>query len=384
MVSLVILAAGSGKRMNSEINKVFLNLCGKTVLAHTLSAFNGIKEITNCVIVCRKGEEGLARKDAENCLKIPFCIVTGGSERQYSVKNAFNALPNDVRYICVHDAARCLVKREIIENCIKSARRFGSGCAGIPVKDTLKQTEGSLITSTVDRNSLAAIQTPQVFKKELLLRAHQKAQEEGFLGTDESVLVERLGEKVHMVLSDAQNIKITTVDDLKYAEFLLQGRQNFSFRIGHGYDAHRFAAGRKLILGGIEIPFEKGLLGHSDADVLIHAVTDALLGAGGFRDIGYYFPPSDDTYKDADSLKLLEKVGNMLEEKGFEVANIDATLILEAPKVAEHTGKMCQKIANALSLPDTKVNVKATTTEGMGFTGTGEGAAAQAVCLLTF
>lgn len=384
MVSLIVLAAGSGTRMQMEINKVYIKLCGKTVLAHTLTAFNDIKEITHCIVVCRKGEEAMAQKEAENCLEMPFCIVTGGSERQYSVRNALDALPKDTRYTLVHDAARCLVKREIIKNCIKSACQYGSGCACVPVKDTLKRTKDSQITGTVDRDGLFAIQTPQAFENELLLRAHQKAQEEGFLGTDESILVERLGEKVHMVLSDAHNIKITTAEDLKYAEFLLQERIGFSFRIGHGYDAHRFASGRKLILGGMEIPFEKGLLGHSDADVLTHAVMDALLGAAGLRDIGFYFPPSDDTYKDADSLMLLKRVGVLLAEKSFEIANIDATLILEAPKVACHTGRMRQNLANALSIPDTKVNVKATTTEGMGFTGTGEGAAAQAVCLLTF
>ena len=382
MVGAIILAAGSGQRMGSGQNKVFLRLGDKTVLAHTLAAFSRVEGVSQVILVCKAGEERLAEDEAKKYLKIPYKLVTGGTERQYSVRNALNALSEDIRYVCVHDAARCLVQPELIKACIGSAVSFGSGCAGAPVTDTIKKTNNGDITGTLNREGLAAIQTPQVFEKELLLRAHQKAQEDGFLGTDEAMLIERLHERVRLVSSDKDNIKITTTEDLKYAQYLLGSPPQPKLRVGHGYDAHRLTEGRRLVLGGVEIAHQKGLLGHSDADVLTHAVMDALLGAAGLKDIGCYFPPSDHRYKDADSIGLLTEVGAVLKEKGFGIVNIDATLVLQSPKVAGYIDAMRANLARALGMDSADVNVKATTTEQMGFAGREEGAAAYAVCMI--
>ena len=380
MVAAILLAAGSGKRMGADVNKVFMRLNTETVLAHTLMAFAQVDEVSQLILVCKKGEEHLARAEAAKYIHIPFCIVHGGEERQHSVANALAALQKSIRYVCVHDAARCMVSPRLIKACIKSAKKYGSGCAGAPVTDTIKRVEEGYITGTLNRSSLAAIQTPQVFEKELLLQAHAQAQEDGFLGTDEAMLIERLGFKARLVPSGKDNLKLTTQEDLKYAAFLKASAPQW--RIGHGYDAHPLAEGRKLILGGVEIAHEKGLLGHSDSDVLTHAVMDALLGAAGLKDIGCHFPPSDMQYKDIKSTLLLQKVGALVREKGFAVGNIDATLVLQKPKVAPYIEEMRQNLARALQIDKEQVNVKATTTEGMGFAGREEGAAAHAVCMI--
>jgi 2-C-methyl-D-erythritol 4-phosphate cytidylyltransferase/2-C-methyl-D-erythritol 2,4-cyclodiphosphate synthase len=381
-VSAVILAAGSAQRMQAGKNKAYIKVGDRSILSHTLTAFSRCAGISEIIIVCREEEMHLAEEEAARTLHAPYKTVPGGELRQQSVANALKVLSPDAEIVLVHDSARCFVEPELIRRCIESAILHGSGCAASSVTDTLKSIEGEAITGTIDRDRCVAIQTPQVFKRELLLKAHEKAEAEGFFGTDESVLVERLGEKVRFVLSKSENIKITTPKDLSYAEFLLFDRKNSLPRIGHGYDMHRLVPGRKLILGGVEIPFEKGLLGHSDADVLVHAAMDALLGAAGLPDIGSYFPPSDAAYKDANSISLLSRVKGFIREAGFSVVNIDCTVVLEAPKIAGYIPRMRENIAGALGLGLSSVNVKATTEEGLGATGRGEGAAAFAVCSL--
>jgi 2-C-methyl-D-erythritol 4-phosphate cytidylyltransferase/2-C-methyl-D-erythritol 2,4-cyclodiphosphate synthase len=379
-VGAVVLAAGSGRRMGIGANKVYMRLGGETVLGHTLAAFAQVEEISQLVLVCKAGEEALALSEAQKTIRVPFVIVTGGTQRQYSVKNALAALGEELEYVLVHDAARCMVSPQLIRDCIQSAIAYGSGCAGAPVTDTVKRVEEGFITGTVERSSLAAVQTPQAFEKALLAAAHAQAEKDGFLGTDEAMLVERLGIKVRLVPSGRDNIKITTREDMGYAGYLKGVAQKA--RIGHGYDAHRLQAGRRLVLGGVEIPHGKGLLGHSDADVLTHAIMDALLGAAGLKDIGCCFPPSDERYKDAKSTLLLAEVGRMLREKSFTVGNIDATLVLQTPKIAPYIDAMRENIAKALETETGRVNIKATTTEGLGFAGREEGAAATAVCMI--
>jgi 2-C-methyl-D-erythritol 4-phosphate cytidylyltransferase / 2-C-methyl-D-erythritol 2,4-cyclodiphosphate synthase len=382
MVSAIILAAGNAKRMHAKMNKAYMKLCGKSILYHTLLAFSKCEDIDEVILVCKKEEEELAAEDARIILKIPYKIVPGGEERQHSVYNALKAVHPESKYICVHDGARCLVKPDLIERCLKSAFEYGSGCAGVNITDTLKKIEGDDIVATINRESYIAVQTPQVFTRALLEKAHEQALADGFLGTDESILIERLGEKVKFVASDKDNIKITTAKDLRHAAILLREKRATASRIGHGYDAHRLVADRALVLGGVTIPFEKGLLGHSDADVLIHAVMDSLLGAAGLKDIGAYFPPSDETYKDARSVDLLKSVKKMLDYMGVQIVNIDGTVVLQSPKIAPYIEEMRRNIARALDIDFKRVNVKATTTEGMGFAGRGEGAAAYAVCNL--
>jgi len=380
--SAIVLAAGSASRMGSGVNKAYMKLKGKSILRHTLDAFSKCASIAEVIVVCREGEEHLAKREAETALKIPFKVVAGGEMRQQSVKNGLLAIAADADLVCVHDAARCLVSPELIERCVKSAEAYGSGCAGIYVTDTLKKADDGYIVETVDRESLIAVQTPQAFKKDLLLKAHEQAERDGFTGTDESVLLERMSIRVRFVPVKSENIKVTTPKDLDFAGYLLSENSKNAVRVGHGYDAHRLTEGRKLILGGVEIPFEKGLLGHSDADVLTHAVMDALLGAAGLRDIGHYFPPADDVYRDADSLVLLSRVKALVDEAGYSIVNVDCTMVLQAPKISQYTEQMRKNISHALGTGLSSVNVKATTTEGMGFTGAGEGACAYAVCSL--
>jgi len=284
----------------------------------------------------------------------------------------------------VHDGARPLVSGGTIDDVVAACSEHGAAAAGVPVKDTIKVVSGKFIAGTPDRTSLVSIQTPQGFRKDLLDRAFQKAYEDDFYGTDETVLLERIDEKVYIVMGEYSNIKITTPEDIAICGALLgihpEGDAGGKImRVGTGYDVHAFAEHRKLILGGVEIPFEKGLLGHSDADVLLHAIMDALLGACALADIGRYFPDTDENYRGISSLVLLEKVGDLIGSEGYEICNIDATVIAERPKIAPYIHQMIKHIAEVLKISEDKVNIKGTTTEGLGFCGRGEGIAAQAV-----
>ncbi|MBQ4062382.1 MAG: 2-C-methyl-D-erythritol 2,4-cyclodiphosphate synthase [Christensenellaceae bacterium] len=378
-VYAVLLCAGSGQRMGAGENKVLLSAGGRTVVFHALKALQESCVFEKVFVVVKDGEQPTIA-DSLCGLNIPHEFVVGGNTRQESVKNALDALPKDASTVAIHDAARCLTEAEHIKDCVKSALKYGSGVSGKKVVDTVKKVDGDVITGTVDRDSLVMIQTPQVFSAELIKEAYNKAFKDGFFGTDDSMLVERMGITPKVVLSDSINIKLTKPEDLDYAEFLL-GRRN-SMCIGQGYDAHRFEKGRPLIIGGVNIDYEMGLKGHSDADVLTHAIMDALLGAAGLKDIGSQFPDTDASYKDIYSIELLRRVGKLLKENNVGIVNIDATLLMERPKIAPYRDAMCENIANALNIDKKRVAIKATTTEEMGFIGRKEGAAAQAVCMV--
>ncbi len=375
----VLLAAGSGERMGAGKNKVFMMFGGKTALRLSFDAL----EKSGCfdrIYVVIKPEE---RSEAESSLEgvcLPYEFADGGSTRQDSVNSALKAMAKDAEIVAVHDAARCFVSPELISECVKSAKECGSGVAGSLVTDTVKTLKGTAITGTLDRDGIALIKTPQVFKYSLLAAAHEKAYADGFFGTDESMLIERLGAEPRLIVSGAENIKLTRPEDAEYAMYITKARKKM--RIGHGFDAHRFKSGRELILGGVKIEGHDGLDGHSDADVLTHAVMDALLGAAGLKDIGGQFPDTNPEFAGISSILLLERVKGLLLSAGAEIVNIDATLILEKPRIAPHIDRMRENIASALGIENECVNIKATTTEKMGFTGRGEGAAAEAVCLI--
>ena len=319
-------------------------------------------------------------------------VVAGGQTRQESVAIGLFTLggdPDDL--ILVHDGARPLVTSEVITRCIDGARRWGNAVAALPVADTLKAVDGAgddapTVTRTIDREGLWAVQTPQTFSVHALYAAHTSARDEGWTGTDEASLVERFGDTpVHLVLGDPQNFKITRPDDLRLASSVLRGRGAEAappMRIGFGYDIHRLTEGRPLVLGGVPIPSPRGLDGHSDADVLLHALCDALLGAAGLPDIGHLFPNTDPAYKDADSLSLLREVVRRLSELGYGVGNVDLTLLAEAPKIAPFIPQMRAAIADCLLVRPSQVGIKATTNEGLGALGRGEGMAAHAVALI--
>jgi len=378
----LIAAGGTGTRMGARTNKLMMPLNGKPVLARTLAVFDGMEEIAQIVVVLHPGLiDGVRGLLPEWGVAKPVNLVPGGKTRQESVYTGLRALPENTEIVAIHDGARPLIDPVIVRRTLLAAEKSGAAAAGIPVKDTLKRVGGeNRIESTVDRKDLWQVQTPQTFRCDLILDAHREAQAKGWTCTDDASLIERTGGTVTMVEGSALNVKITTPEDMHLAQKLLA--ETLSVKTGTGYDAHRLAADRKLILGGVDIPYDRGLSGHSDADVLTHAIMDALLGAAALGDIGQWFPPSDPAYEGVCSLDLLKKVGEAVTEAGYAISHIDGTIIAQAPKLAGHIPRMRSNIAGALGLDAGSVNIKATTTEGMGFTGRGEGIAAQAAATL--
>ncbi|MCI5149297.1 MAG: 2-C-methyl-D-erythritol 2,4-cyclodiphosphate synthase, partial [Candidatus Electrothrix sp. MAN1_4] len=317
-------------------------------------------------------------------------LYTAGSDtRQHSVQNGTKALPASIERIFVHDGVRPLVSAEIIDRCLVGIKEHGAVIAAVPVKDTLKEVEevedGTEIIGTVDRSQLWQAQTPQAMDLHLLERAYEYAAATGFIGTDEASLLEHAGVSVSVVMGSEENIKITRPGDLRIAAAFLQEDQKKgeAMRIGHGFDAHRLVEGRKLILGGVDIPYQLGLAGHSDADVVVHALMDALLGALGEGDIGRHFPDTDEQYQGADSLKLLERVMGLVKAKGMKLVNADITVICQQPKLAPHLETMQKNLVVVCGVTSEQLNIKATTTEKMGYTGRGEGIASHAVVIIS-
>ncbi|MBU1881843.1 2-C-methyl-D-erythritol 2,4-cyclodiphosphate synthase, partial [bacterium] len=268
-------------------------------------------------------------------------------------------------------------------NCLDALDKFDGAVPGIPVADTLRRFSENLSAGTIDRSQYILTQTPQCFQLPILRQALIKADEDGFVGTDDASCVERLpGTRVTIVSGEASNFKVTTSEDLYRAETMANSIATPGCRCGEGFDAHRYATGRDLILGGVKVPFDLGLHGHSDADVLCHAIGDALLGSVALGDLGVHFPDSDPQYEGVSSIELLRKIAAMVADRGYQIVNIDATLILQFPKIAPYRDEMRENIAAALSLALDAVSVKATTTEGMGPFGRGEGIACRAVALV--
>lgn len=377
-IAAVIVAAGNSTRMGRP--KLLIPLCGKPVLAHTLAAFE--KAAVDEIVVVARGCD-IPYFERELQVNKPCRFVQGGDTRQQSVANGIAAVSECATTVAIADGARPLITPEEIDRVIDTALRTDAAAAAVRVKDTIKQANAdNIITATPDRATLWQVQTPQVFSIELYRRAMAAAQADGLDLTDDCQLVEHIGAAVTLVESSYENIKITTPDDVTAGEAILKKRGLGGMRIGHGYDVHRFAENRKLILGGVDVPFELGLLGHSDADVLTHAIMDALLGAAALGDIGKLFPDTDAQYKGANSILLLKEVVRCVNERGFHVENIDATVLAQRPKLRPFIDTMRQQIADACGVAIDCVNIKATTEEGLGFTGAMEGIAAHAVCLL--
>lgn len=385
MVTAIFPAAGASRRMELQRNKNFLELCGEKILLRTLKTFSKSSRINYLIVVVAEKEveevEELLR--AEKNLK-NWQVVVGGNERQYSVSNGLKFVPEESKIILVHDAARPLIKLEVIEEVINAAEKFGGAIAAVRAKNTIKVIDAeNFAVNTPPRNKLVEVQTPQGFQKEILLQAYKRAEEENFLGTDDASLVERIGGKIKIVWSDYKNIKITTPEDIKIAETFLQKKSSQNeIRTGFGYDVHKLAENRKLILGGVEIPHKFGLLGHSDADVLIHAIIDGILGAAALGDIGQHFPDTDEKFKDIDSTKLLKKVCEIIAEKNFSIVNIDSTIVAQKPKLSPYILEIRKKLAKILQTDINLISVKAKTEEGLGFTGKEEGISSYAVVTL--
>lgn len=390
-VIAIIVAAGSGKRFGGALPKQYMKLGGQTVLQKSVKAFEENARVDDIIVVAGEGFTELA---AELCggFKKMHSVVLGGSERQDSVLRGLTEAAQTVNgvsentIILVHDAARPFVSDDIINSVIKGAEECGGAVPAVSVKDTVRQAEAlagfadtellkdgasQAASRTLDRRLLYSVQTPQGFRARVLTAAYEKAYNEEFFGTDDASIVERMGINLKIVKGDYANYKITTKEDMR-AEM----------RIGTGFDVHRLTEGRELYLCGVKIPHEKGLLGHSDADVALHALMDAMLGAAAMGDIGRHFPDSDEKYRGISSVKLLEEVCRMLEREGYSVGNVDLTVMAQKPKIAPYIPEMKRSVAAVLGTDENAVNIKGTTTEGLGFVGREEGIAAEAVCIL--
>lgn len=380
MWGAIILGGGSGQRMGAKCNKVLLPIAGKSMIVRSVEAF--VPLVEQVVVVSREEDMPvMASELAQNGLDVP--MVSGGATRQESVWRGLQALSGQCDGVLVHDGARCLVTADVIQRCMASVEECGTGVAAVPVTDTIKTvSDANIALDTPNRTSLRAVQTPQGFKTDLLRQAHEQAQRDGFLGTDDASLVERLGVPVQLTEGSRRNIKLTTPEDLLMAEAFFAEQALPALRVGQGYDVHRLVEDRPLILCGVTIPHTLGLLGHSDADVALHALMDAMLGAMALGDIGKHFPDTDPAYAGADSLQLAQHVARIMREHGWKIVNIDSTLLCQKPKLAPYIPAMRENLAAAFGMPVDAVSVKATTEEHLGFTGEGLGIAAHAVALI--
>ena len=374
----VVVAGGRGARAGLGRNKVFFTWKGRSVLSRCLDELERSGALDGAVLVL--GAEDFEQYDAlcarEGASPLVKRVVAGGDCRRRSVRSGLAALPEEAEIVAVHDAARPFVSPEAVRETVQSARKWGSGVISTPVTDTIKRVGPDGAVETLDRAQLRAVQTPQTFDCAKLKAAHERAEAEGFDATDDAALFEHYYGSVRLVTAPGAeaNIKLTNP-----ADFEKLSRP--AMRIGSGYDAHRLAEGRKLILCGIDVPHTRGLDGHSDADVAVHALMDALLGALGEGDIGRHFPDSDPAYEGISSMLLLEQVMKIVREHGYGVANADVTIVAQKPKLAAYIPAMRENLTRALGTE--AVNVKATTTERMGFEGEELGISAQAVALLT-
>jgi 2-C-methyl-D-erythritol 4-phosphate cytidylyltransferase/2-C-methyl-D-erythritol 2,4-cyclodiphosphate synthase len=375
----LIVAAGRGARFGGDIPKQYRALGGRAVLRHAVERLLAHPGIADVRVVI--SPEDRARYDAAVAGLTLLAPVAGGATRQQSVRNGLESLaPLQPEAVLIHDAARPFLDDGVIDRVIAGIGRAPGAIAALPVVDTIKRAKDPAgpsprIETTTNRDRLWRAQTPQGFRFDAILEAHRAAS--GTEHTDDAAVAEAIGLAVELVMGSEENFKITTEGDLQRAERLLGGG-GWEYRSAGGYDVHRFAPGDAIMLCGIRVPHSAALEGHSDADVGLHALTDALLGAIGAGDIGQHFPPSDPKWRGADSSKFLAHAGELVAAKGGRITHLDVTIICERPKVGPHRAAMVERIAAILGIETGRVSVKATTTEGLGFTGRGEGIAAQA------
>ena len=422
-VTAIIAAGGRGHRFGHAGPKQLLSIGGRPILERSIAAFASHPSI-DAIVVALPPELAdeppaylrLAHASAQQGIGKPLSIVAGGARRQDSVANAFAAADRQSDVIVIHDAARPFASADLIARTVAAAAESGAAVAAVQSRDTVKratrppetpEARGSSVVSrfsrtvieTLARDTIYLAQTPQAFQREVLRRALEIGARDDVDATDEAALVELAGLPVRLVDGDASNIKITTPEDMALGEAIAAGQSAVgghqssaidppfalparTGRAGTGYDLHRLVAGRPLILGGVTIPAERGALGHSDADVVCHAVTDAILGAAGLGDIGRHFPDSDARWKDANSVGLLQQAVALVRAQGFEIGNVDVTVILEAPKIRDHVDAMRASVAVALGVDVARVSVKGKTNEGVDAVGRGEAIAAHAIALI--
>ena len=372
--------------MGAAVPKQLLEIDGRSILQRSLDALDRSDRIAEIVIAAPPEWIGSPTRYLAAGTK-PMVFAPGGERRQDSVANAFEQVRLDADVVVIHDAARPFASADLIARTIDAALESGAAIAALPVRDTVKQattTAGDrYITATLPRDAIFLAQTPQAFRY-AVLRDAVAAGRAGHQGTDEAELAESAGHRVRLVEGESRNVKITTAEDLSLARHLVSDGDpaGLGCRVGTGYDLHRLVEGRPLILGGVTIPFSHGLAGHSDADAVCHAITDAILGAAAAGDIGRHFPDTDERWKGASSLDLLRRAASVVRDRGFIVENVDAVVIAERPKLAPHVDAMREKLAKALGITSDRVSVKGKSNEGVGDIGRGIAMAAHAVALL--
>jgi len=373
-ITAIIVAAGKGERAGGPVPKQYALIGGKSLLAHAVAAFSSHQSIDQIIIVIGEGQSDLAREALAEVSG--HRVITGGAERQDSVAAGI-AAAGDADILLIHDAARPFLPHAVIDRLIDALTLYHGAVPVLPVADTLSRGERNL-GDVVDRTDLYRIQTPQAFRAEAIRTAHR--QWRGAAATDDAQMARAAGFDVALVAGDIMLEKVTTPQDFAEAERRISAR--LISRSALGFDVHQLASGEELWLGGIKIDHDRGLVGHSDADVALHALTDALLGAVGDGDIGTHFPPSDPQWRGARSQRFVEHAAQLVSTAGGIIDHVDLTLICEAPKIGPHKDAMRAAIADMLGISVRKVSVKATTTERLGFTGRGEGIAAQAIATI--
>jgi 2-C-methyl-D-erythritol 4-phosphate cytidylyltransferase/2-C-methyl-D-erythritol 2,4-cyclodiphosphate synthase len=398
-VTAIIAAGGRGQRLGGAQPKQLLEIGGRAILERSVTAFLSHPDV-DAVVVALPADLAAAPPDYLRAASAaapgrkPLRIVVGGDRRQDSVANAFHAAGPQTEVIVVHDAARPFVSADLIARTIAAAAESGAALAAVQSRDTVKRVgrgpEAAHVAETLARDTIYLAQTPQAFRRDVLASALAVTAD----ATDEAALAEHAGHAVRIVDGEAANIKITTADDLPIAASIaaaidrdVKERDPFrrairTGRAGTGYDLHRLVDGRPLILGGVTIPSDRGALGHSDADVVCHAATDAILGAACLGDIGRHFPDTEARWKDASSLDLLRRAVALVAELGLEVGNIDVTVILERPKIKDHVDAMRAAVAGAIGIDASRVSIKGKTNEGVDAIGRGEAIAAHAIALV--
>lgn len=382
MNTAIIVAAGIGTRFGGDTPKQFVKLAGRPILSRSIEKFDLCDEIDSIIVVAASEFVEQTRELVEEAkFSKPVEIVAGGATRSRSTASGLSAVNGDDGVVLVHDAARPLVSVEDIRSVIEAAAKSGAACLASPVADTIKRVANGEIRETIDRSSLMSAQTPQGFRVELLRRAFATVADVDN-ATDECTLVESLGERVSIVTATSPNMKITTQDDVRIAEALLRDDRTSIPLIGFGTDFHRLEAGGPLKLGGVAIDCDLQAVGHSDGDVLLHAVTDAILGALAAGDIGSHFPDTDERWRGADSRKFLEEAMRIAREQGLALGNLDAVIDLERPKIRPHIDEMRQTVSEITGLEIGRVSVKAKTREGVGEIGGSRAISATATVLL--
>lgn len=378
----IVVAAGSGVRFGGPLPKQFVEIGGRTIVERAVRCLAESARVGEVVVALPPGEIGGERARRVEAIPGVRGVVAGGATRAESVRNAVEASA-PARHVLVHDAARPFAPSRVVEDVVDATLRHGAAIPAVEVPDTVKEADGEeFVAGTIDRRRLRLAQTPQGARTDWLLAALDLARREGFEPTDEAQALERAGRRVAIVPGDPANVKITSPRDFERAQ-RRAAAASCDLRVGTGFDAHRFCEGRPLVLGGVAFPEERlGLEGHSDADAVLHAAMDALLGAAALGDIGVLFPPGDPRFAGAASGGLAARVAERVRESGFEIVNVDLTVLAERPRIAARAAAMREAIAACLGIGADRVGLKATTLEGMGALGREEGIACQAVALV--